>query len=72
MLRRAHQERCPSDRQYCSYLRNVTSYGNVLAALCFLHGIVAEELSADELDHCDPDFEVIVAVPAQKRSIECE
>ena len=44
----------------------VGSYGNVLTACCCLHGIVSEELAPDQLDHHDPDFEVIVTVRARK------
>ena len=44
----------------------VSSYGNVLAAMCALHGIVSDEVALQELDHRDPDFEVIVTVRAQK------
>jgi SAM-dependent methyltransferase len=44
----------------------VTSYGNVLSAVGFLHGLAAEELSEDELNHPDPDFEVIITARAQK------
>jgi hypothetical protein len=45
----------------------VASYGNVLTACCCLHGIVAEDVDAAELDYHDPDFEVIVTVRAVKR-----
>ncbi len=44
----------------------VGSYGNVLAAMCALHGIASEEISSKELDHVDQDFEVIVTVRAVK------
>ena len=44
----------------------VDSYGNVLSAMCTLHGMASEELSEKELDYNDPDFEVIVTVRAQK------
>ena len=44
----------------------VGSYGNVLSACCALHGIVSEELDAEDLDVLDPDFEVIVTVRAKK------
>lgn len=44
----------------------VGSYGNVFTAMCALHGIVSEEIARQELDHRDPDFEVIVTVRAQK------
>jgi hypothetical protein len=40
------------------------SYGNVLSAVAFLHGLAADELTADELDYDDPDFEVLIAVRA--------
>lgn len=44
----------------------VGSYGNVLAAMCELHGLASEELKTDELDYHDPDFEVIVTARAVK------
>lgn len=44
----------------------VRSYGNVLACTAFLHGIVQEELTVEELQFHDPDFELIVAVTAIK------
>jgi SAM-dependent methyltransferase len=45
----------------------VESHGNVLAAAASLYGVAAEELTADELDHRDPDFEVVVLARAEKR-----
>ncbi len=45
---------------------DVGSYGNVLAAVCALHGMVSDEIGKPELDHYDPDFEVIVTIRAQK------
>ena len=44
----------------------VKQHGNVLASIAFLHGLAAEELSADELDYVDPDFQVIITVRATK------
>lgn len=44
----------------------IESCGNVLAATAFLHGLASEELTTAELDHVDPDFEVIVTVRAKK------
>lgn len=44
----------------------VVTYGNVLTAMCALHGVASEEVRRTELDHHDPDFEVIVAVRAVK------
>lgn len=44
----------------------VSSYGNVLAAVCALHGLAAEEVGQAALDYRDPDFEVIVTTRAVK------
>ncbi len=46
----------------------VSSHGNVLAAVSFLHGLSANELTPAELDHSDPDFEIVVTARAVKRS----
>ena len=46
---------------------SVTTYGNVLAATAFLHGIAASELSPDELEVRDPDYQINIAVRATKR-----
>ncbi len=44
----------------------VQTYGNVLSATAMLHGLVAQEFSAAELDYHDPDYEVTIAVRAAK------
>ncbi len=44
----------------------VVTYGNVLAATAVLQGITADELTQGELDHRDPDYEVIIGVRARK------
>jgi SAM-dependent methyltransferase len=44
----------------------VQTFGNVLTAVAFLHGLVVEELTAEELAHHDPDYPVTVAVRAMK------
>ncbi len=44
----------------------VSSHGNVLSATAFLYGIAAEELKRSELDHRDPDYEVVVTALAVK------
>jgi SAM-dependent methyltransferase len=44
----------------------VEAYGNVLAAIAFLHGLAQEELRAAELDYTDPDFELLIAIRAVK------
>ncbi len=44
----------------------VEAFGNLLAATAFLHGLAAEELRPDELDHRDPEYEFLIAVTATK------
>ena len=44
----------------------IESYGNVLSAMSFLTGIAVEELSRDELDYFDADYEVSITVRAMK------
>ena len=44
----------------------VETRGNVLAAIAFLHGVAAEELSAAELEYRDPDYEVLLLARARK------
>lgn len=44
----------------------VRADGNVLAAAAFLYGIAAGELKESELDHRDPDYEVILSAVARK------
>jgi SAM-dependent methyltransferase len=42
--------------------------GIVLAATAFLQGLAAEELSPEELDLVDPEFETLIAVRAARRA----
>lgn len=49
----------------------VITFGNVLTATAFLHGLVERELTRDELEFHDPDYEVLIAVKAVKRAEEC-
>ena len=44
----------------------VQAYGNVLTAIAYLCGLVSEELRRDELDYCDPDYELLIGVRAKK------
>ncbi len=44
----------------------VASHGNVLAAIAFLHGLAAEELTPAELDHLDPDYQLLITARAVK------
>ncbi len=45
---------------------SVDTYGNVLTAIGFLHGLAAEELRPDELDFQDSEYQVLIAVRAVK------
>lgn len=44
----------------------ITSYGNVLAAVAFLYGLAQHELLAHEMDAVDPHYPVIVTARAVK------
>ncbi|MGI9175650.1 MAG: glycosyltransferase [Rhodothermales bacterium] len=44
----------------------VETHGNVLAATALLHGLAAEELTSEELDHCDEDYQVVITIRAMK------
>jgi SAM-dependent methyltransferase len=44
----------------------VEAHGNVLAASAFLYGMASQELRQEELDDCDPDYEVVITVRAVK------
>jgi len=43
---------------------SVDAHGNVLVAVCFLHGLATHELERGELDFCDPDYQVLVTARA--------
>jgi len=45
----------------------IQSYGNVLAATAFLQGLAVQELSQEELEHHDPDYEVLISARVAKR-----
>jgi SAM-dependent methyltransferase len=45
---------------------DVQACGNVLAAVAFIEGLSAAELRSEELDHGDPDYELLITVRAVK------
>ena len=59
-IRRLFEEAFPAERV------EVIAAGNVLAAIAFLHGLAAEELTRDEIDYQDPDYELSLCVRAVK------
>lgn len=58
--RRLFEEYFPSEHL------TIETFGNVLAAISFLHGIAAEELTKEELDYRDPGYDVSITVRAVK------
>jgi glycosyltransferase involved in cell wall biosynthesis len=44
----------------------IQAFGNILVASAFLFGMAAQELEKEELDHRDPDFELIITIRAVK------
>jgi hypothetical protein len=48
----------------------VESHGNVLAAVAFLHGLTSRELQPAELDHNDPDYQLLITIRAVKPRAE--
>jgi SAM-dependent methyltransferase len=48
----------------------IEAYGNVLAAISFLHGVAAEELKQKELDYVDPDYELLITTRAVKPELQ--
>lgn len=45
---------------------HVESYGNVLSSIAFLEGLCVAELTTQELDYKDPDYEMLLTVVAKK------
>lgn len=46
----------------------VSTSGNVLSTIASLHGLSHSELELEELEYCDPNYELLVMVRAQKAS----
>ncbi len=44
-------------------------YGNVLSAISYLHGLSSNELTINELDYSDREYEVLIAVRAVKPAV---
>ena len=59
-LRRLFEEVFPADHL------EVEAYGNVLAAIAFLHGFAVEDLRRRDLEYQDPDFQVSIVLRAVK------
>jgi hypothetical protein len=44
----------------------VEAHGNVLVAMAFFYGMASEDLTAEELNFKDRDYEVLITVRAEK------
>jgi SAM-dependent methyltransferase len=44
----------------------IEAYGNVLVATAFLQGLAIQDLRQRELDHVDPDYQLLITVKAVK------
>lgn len=60
------------DETFPDMQTQVGSYGNVLAATCYLHGLAADELPDEKLDHQDRDYEMIVTIRAVKTTASAD
>lgn len=48
----------------------VQSYGNILTTTAFLHGLVQEELTRQELEYNDPAYELLIGISAVKTTVQ--
>lgn len=53
-------------KRFAGDLVKVESYGNVLAASAFFHGLAADQLDGQELAQRDPQYPVVITVKAVK------
>lgn len=51
---------------FCPEKVSVDIHGNVLTSVAFLHGLAEHELTKDELDEVDVDYQLLLTVRAQK------
>jgi SAM-dependent methyltransferase len=65
-LRRLLEQKFPSEQVATQ------PYGNVLAAVAFIHGLATEDLQPDELVFLDPQYQLLVAARAKKQGIYTE
>ena len=47
----------------------IEAHGNVLAAVAFLEGLAVRELRKEELDHHDPDYELLITLRVVKPGV---
>jgi glycosyltransferase involved in cell wall biosynthesis len=61
-----HSATCLFEEVFPPSALTMETHGNVLAAVSFLHGLAVEDLRPEELDHRDPNYQVVIAVRAVK------
>jgi SAM-dependent methyltransferase len=61
-----HSAECLFGEVFPSESLEIEAHGNVLTAVAFLHGLAAQELTQEELEYNDPDYEVLITVRAVK------
>ncbi|MBT0811445.1 methyltransferase domain-containing protein [Litoribacter ruber] len=59
-MQKIMEEVCPQGKT------EVENFGNVFSASSFLYGLGWQELTHEQLDYQDPDFQVVVTVKVQK------
>ena len=59
-MRRLFEEAFPRENL------EIRTYGNIFTVIGSLHGLGAQEVLPEELDYCDPKYELIIAVRAQR------
>ncbi len=62
-LRRLLEETFPSSDV------KVEAHGNVLTSVAFLHGISADELKPRELEHVDPNLQLLITARVRKSEV---
>ena len=59
-MRRLFEEVFPSENL------DIRTYGNIFTVIGSLHGLAAREVLPEELEYCDPKYEMIIALKAQR------
>jgi hypothetical protein len=63
-----HSLRRLAEEVFAADAVEVATTGNVLSAVAFLHGLADSELTPQELDVTDPEYQLVVTLVATKRA----
>jgi hypothetical protein len=47
----------------------IKTHGNVLSSVAFLHGLASQELRRKELEHTDPDYQLLITIRAVRPEV---